>query len=397
MRKTKPFLLLIFLLCSFYGKAQEEFIEPPSRLLSRFSFKQLTGGVVLLHARLDDYPDTLNFILDTGSSGISLDSSTLVYLGIEPTKTNRTIRGIAGIKKVDFLFNRKLHFPGLAVDSLNFHVNDYSLLSSVYGYPIDGIIGYSLLSRYIVKINYDSLQIDICSQGTLRYPKGGYILKPILNTLPIQTARIKDDRVVNARFLHDIGAGACLMLTQDFIEDSTLLKRKRKLFPKEAQGVGGEIKMNLTVVRELRFGPYRFRNVPTYVFDDAYNVTSYPYMGGLIGNDIFRRFNVILNYAKRDIHLLPNSHFKDPFDYTYSGMELFFIEGKTIVGAVSKNSPAEKSGILEGDEIIGVDNLINGDFNTYKSKLLSVTGTCKILISREGELVQLKMKVISIL
>ncbi len=397
MRKVKPYLLLTLLLCSFYGKAQEEFVEPPSRLLSRFSFQQLTGGVILLHAQLDDFSDTLNFILDSGSSGISLDSSTALYLGMEPVKTDRSIRGIAGIKKVDFLFNRKLRFPGLTVDSLNFHINDYSLLSSVYGYQVDGIIGYSLLSRYIIKINYDSLLIDICSQGSLRYPRGGYILKPILNTLPIQTARLKDERVVNARFLHDIGAGACLMLSQEFIDDSALLKRKRKLFPKEAQGVGGEIKMNLTVIRELRFGPYRFRNVPTYVFDDAYNITSYPYMGGLIGNDIFRRFNVIFNYAKRDIHLLPNSFFKDPFDYAYSGMELFYIDGKTIIGVVSKGSPAEKSGILEGDEIIGIDNLLNGDFNKYKAKLLSVTGTCKILLIRNGELLQVKMKVISIL
>ena len=63
-------------------------------------------------------------------------------------------------------------------------MNDYSILTAVYGEQIDGIIGYSLLSRYIVKINYDSLYIDICSKGTMRYPKGGYLLKPTINSLP---------------------------------------------------------------------------------------------------------------------------------------------------------------------------------------------------------------------
>ncbi len=33
------------------------------------------------------------------------------------------------------------------MDSLNFHVSDYDILSSVYGDSIDGIIGYSFFSQ----------------------------------------------------------------------------------------------------------------------------------------------------------------------------------------------------------------------------------------------------------
>ncbi len=80
-------------------------------------------------------------------------------------------------------------------------------------------------------------------------------------------------------FLHDIGAGVCLMLSKDFAADSTILNKKRKLWAKEGEGVGGKIDMHLTVVKELKLGPYRFRNVPTYIFDDVFNVTSYPYLG----------------------------------------------------------------------------------------------------------------------
>ena len=110
------------------------------------------------------------------------------------------------------------------------------------------------------------------------------------------------EELCTARFLHDIGAGVCLMLSQDFAEDSAILQKKRKLWAKEGEGVGGKIDMNLTVVKELKLGPYRFRNVPTYIFDDVYNVTSYPYLGGLIGNDILRRFNTI-QLSKRRIFI----------------------------------------------------------------------------------------------
>jgi hypothetical protein len=396
--KNKRLLYLLLFCLPVWAMAQEEFIEPPSRLLTRIPITQLTGGVVILSALLDDYPDTLNFILDSGSSGISLDSATVSYFKLTPAESDRTIRGIAGIKKVGFLYNRKLRFPGLTVDSLNFHVNDYSVLTSVYGVQVDGIIGYSLLSRYIVKLNYDSLKMDICSPGSIRYPKGGYLIKPILGTLPVQSARIKDDYDYTARFLHDIGAGVCLMLSKDFVEDSAFLHRKRKLLPKDGEGIGGKISMHVTVVKELKIGPYRFRNVPTYVFDDAFNITSYPYLAGLIGNDILRRFNVIFNYPRRDIHLLPNSHYRDPFDYSYSGMELYFIDGYTKVGAIAKGSPADMAGIKEGDIVVGINNNFSNNFNQYKAVLQSAQEKVKLLIRRgNDDLQQFDFKIKSIL
>jgi hypothetical protein len=397
MKKSRLTLTLSLFLAVTFIHAQEEFIEPPSRLLTRVPFLQMTGGVVILRAKLDDFADTLNFVLDSGSSGISLDSATVEDLGLKPQASDRTIRGIAGIKKVGFLYNRQLKFPNLTIDSLNFHVNDYSVLTTVYGERIDGIIGYSVLSRYIIKLDYDSLKMDICSKGTIRYPKGGWMFKPVLSTIPVQGARIRDERTFNARFLHDIGAGVCLMLSQDFIEDSGFLQKKRKLWPKEGEGIGGKINMMVTVTKELKMGPYRFRNVPTYIFNDEFNITSYPYLAGLIGNDIFRRFNVIFNYPKRDIHLTPNSHFRDPFDYSYSGIELYFIDGKIVVGDVAKDSPAELKGVREGDEVFGINNNFTQNFNQYKMLLQSAAEKISLIVRRNGELVQIDFKIRSIM
>lgn len=397
MKKIRSGWFIGLLLISAVARAQEEFIEPPSRLLTRIPFTHLTGGVVILNAILDNFPDTLNFILDSGSSGISLDSSTVNYFGLKPEPSDRTIRGIAGIKKVGFLYKRKLRFDGFTVDSLDFHVNDYSVLTAVYGLRIDGIIGYSLLSRYIIKINYDSLKIDICSRGTLRYPKGGFMLKPFISTLPVHTARIKDEGTFTPRFLHDIGAGVCLMLSKDFVEDSNILRKKRKLWPKEGEGIGGRITMNVTVIKELKLGPYRFRNVPTYIFDDDYNVTSYPYLAGLIGNDILRRFNVIFNYEKRDIYMVPNSHFREPFDYSYSGIELYLINNRIIIGNVSKNSPAGNAGIREGDIVVAINNDVSQNFNQYKAILQTANEKLKFILRRGEELLEIQIRVKSIL
>src|SRR5436190_23513144 len=176
--------------------AQEEFIEPPSRYLTGVHFTQLTGGVILLQGQFGDFPDTMNFILDTGSGGISLDSTTAQYLKLTPVPSDKTIRGIAGIRLVSFVSNEKLKLGTLTIDSLDFHINNYDILTAVYGERIDGIIGYSVLKRFIFKIDYDSLRMDIYTKGTLKYPRCGYLLKPLIDTLPIQSARLKDNKTI---------------------------------------------------------------------------------------------------------------------------------------------------------------------------------------------------------
>ncbi len=390
-------IIFSFLFRGLSASAQEEFIEPPSRFLTSIPFTQLTGGIVIMQAKLGDFPDTLNFILDTGSSGISLDSATAEYLQLKPVPSERTIRGIAGIRKVSFIYNQPLKFPGLTIDSLNFHINNYGILTAVYGERIDGIIGYSVLSRYIVKLDYDSMRLSFYSRGTIRYPRGGYLLKPTISQLVAQPLRVRDETAINSRFIYDMGAGVCMMLSKDFVSDSDFIIRGKKRWIKEGEGLGGKIDMELLVIREVKLGPYRFKNVPVFIFDDENNVTSYPYMGGLIGNDILRRFNVILNYAKSDIYLTPNTHYADFFDYSYSGVELYLVEGLILVGDVAKGSPAEAAGLKEGDQVLAVNRNFSQNLNQYKIAMQTPNEKVKIIYRRNGVINEVEFKVKSIL
>lgn len=392
------FFVLVFLIIQLPAlQAQEVFVEPPSKPVTQIPFVQLTGGIVIIKATLGGYPDTLNFILDSGSSGISLDSSTVDYLGLTPAPSDKTIRGVAGMKKVSFLYNQKLHFPGLTVDSLNFHINDYSILTAVYGEQIDGIVGYSVISRYILKLDYDSLTLTFCTPGTIRYPRGGYLMRPSINMLVASQARIKENISVSSNFLFDLGAGLSMLLSKEFVEDSNFIDRRKKTWTKEGEGLGGKIDMQLMVMKEIKIGPYRFRKVPTFIFDDENNVTSYPYMCGILGNDILRRFNVTINYRAGEIHLIPNSHYGDPFDYSYSGIELYLINGVIVVGDVAKESPAEVAGVKEGDEVIGINKVFNQSLNLYKIALQSANEKVKMILRRDGKMFEAEFKVKSIL
>ncbi len=387
------FFLLLICLGNVHAQKNSAAV---SKLITQVPFTTFTGGVVVIRAQLVGFPDTLNFIMDTGSGGISLDSTTCIRLNILPVLTDKLIMGIGGVRQLRYVNNRSLIMGSLRIDSLNFHVSDYDILSSVYGDRIDGIIGYSFFTRYIVKIDYDSSQMYVYSNGTMKYPKGGFILKPSVMNLPVQGAMLRDTREVSSRFYFDTGAGLCLLLNSEFIRDSAILNQDKKPLPTQAQGMGGKANMQLTTMKEFKIGPYRFRNIPVHIFDDEFNVTSYPYLAGLIGNDVLRRFNIILNYDKRLFYLTPNSHFRDPFDYSYTGLGLYWIEGQIRVGDVMKDSPADKAGFKVDDVIIAVNDNMSQNLQLYKSLLQNTGDRVKILVSRTGGMQELNIKVKSI-
>ncbi len=368
-----------------------------SALLTKFSIKLLTGGVVLLKATVGDKPDSLSFVLDTGSGGISLDSATVDYLQLPAVESDRTIRGIAGIRKVKFVRNLTLHLPGLETENLDFHINDYEILTNVYGVRIDGIIGYSFLSRYIVKIDYDVNMLEVWTQGTIKYPRQGYLMKPVINSIPILNATIKDGVAVDGSFYFDTGAGLCLLMSEDFANDKKVIKKGRKMTLTQAEGLGGKKTMVVTTVKQVKFGPYKFRKVPAHIFKDEFNVTAYPVLGGLLGNDLFRRFNLVLNYSKKEIHLLPNTHFNEAFDYSYTGMGIYFINGDIVVEDVLAGSPAEQAGIKVGDKILAIDKNFTNNIQSYKNLLQTTGSKLNLVIIREGQPLTISLKVKSIL
>jgi hypothetical protein len=377
-------LLIIFLFHFCFSYSQVTIYEKPAQLITKFPFKQLTGGVILIQARFDTICEPLNFILDTGSGAISLDSTTIAEFHIPHVPSGKSINGIAGASEVDYSQNNKLILPGLTVDSLDFYINNYEILSGVYGEKIDGIIGYSFLSRYIVKINYDSLSIEVYSPGRITYPRNGFLLHPLFTALPIQPLIIKDARTVNANFYIDTGAGLCFLMSKQFEDDSVVLKKDRKPVFIQVQGLGGKKQMSLTIIKEVQIGPYKFRKVPNNILDDEFNATSYPFLGGVIGNDILRRFNVILNYPKREIHLLPNSHYYDDFDYSYTGLNLYYVDGKIILDDVINKSPAYKAGLKKDDVIVAVNTNFSNDINTYKNLLQVIGQKVTLLVYRKN-------------
>ncbi len=393
MKLVKTIILL--LICVELHAQETDF--PPAKLLTSFKFEQLTGGIVILHATLNGFKDTLNFILDTGSGGISLDTLTASYYKLPMEASDRTIRGIGGIKPLHFYKGGTLHFPGLDVEKLDFHINDYEILSEVYGMRVDGIIGYSFLRRFIVAIDNNTQIISIYTPGKYRYPKSGTFLNPVFATIPITRHEVIDENSYLLNFYFDTGAGMCLLISDRFTNDSVFISKKKKIVDTQVEGLLGKINMRLTTLKRVKVGPYKFSKVPLHIYYDSLNILGYPAISGLIGSDLLRRFNMVINYPEKIIHLTPNTHLRDPFDYSYTGMNFYFVDGRVLITEVQQGSPAEKAGIVPGDIIFGVESNFSNNIQQYKAMLQNAGEKVRILLLRNNQPKMIELKIGSIL
>ena len=94
---------------------------------------------------------------------------------------------------------------------------------------------------------------------------------------------------------------------------------------------------------------------------------------------------------------MPNSHYLEGFDYAYSGIELYMIDGKIVLGDVAKGSPAETAGLQEGDIVIGINNVVGQNIQVFKTALQAPGEKIKMIISRDGDLHEFTFKIKSIL
>lgn len=365
-----------------------------AQLLTEFNFYELTGGVILIKAALNDAHDSLNFILDTGSGAMSLDSLTAVEMGLKSEPSGVRVRGIAGSREATISRNNSLNFKNLKVEGLNFYINNYLLLTSVYGIRIDGVIGYTFISRYILSIDYDRKIIRVYSKGLFSYPPKSYIMRPTISNIPYDRYFLKDEKGVNARLYFDIGAGLSLMLSRRFVEDSGFFKKRRKPVQINVQGSGGKQSLAVTITQKVSIGPFSFRKVPTDIYDDDANLFSYPLLGGLIGNDLLRRFNIILDYENNIIAIRPNTHYKDLFDYSYSGMNMYMeMDGSIVIDDIIPKGPADKSGLKNGDIVIAIDRDFSMHITSYLDAIRHAGKRVEFLVKRDGRIMTIWMKV----
>lgn len=237
------------------------------------------------------------FLLDTGSSSITLDPDVAQSLGVASFgKSTGTIGG-----EVDF---SDALVPRLDVGALqlqNVAVDVMRMSRRIDGTRIVGLLGCDFLAANVVGIDLPKKTVTI-------YPRGAF--DPATVGATGQGAIEVDDCVprlagsvesVPGTFIVDTGSFTS-MLYKNYLDK---LPSKSPAFTRLSSfgAVGGEVPATVYDIADLGFGPILFRHaemvVPTV---STFDVRNYD---GIIGRNVLNECAIFLDYADRTIYFKP--------------------------------------------------------------------------------------------
>ena len=283
----------------------------------------------------------LSFILDSGVSKTILFNITQNdSIGLNSVE-KVSLRGLGKGEPVEALLSKNNKFSLKNIVSYDktiyIIVRDYFDLSSKMGTTIHGIIGYNLLSNYVVKINYKNRYIDFYDPENFElkrcrkcetFPLNFYRKKPFIDA-KVQLDTI-GDKLTDVKLLIDSGGSDAIWLFEHTKpEIVTPINHFNDIL---GEGLSGSIYGNRSRISTFKLGSFIIEQ-PTVSFLDSIstkNARMYKERNGSIGSNILKRFIVWFNYANNTITFKKNGSFKKGFNYNMSGLDVVY-NGKQLV------------------------------------------------------------------
>jgi hypothetical protein len=239
--------------------AAKEAIEIPFRLID---------NVVWLQVRVNN-SRPLNFILDTAAATDAVNRRVaeelhlpLVEMGI------RANVGVGdGATRMAFASNVQISLGDANYMNPFVGVIPLDSVSRGFGEPFDGALGYDLLRRWVVTIDYQQHKLVLHSNAAFEYQGSGRTVPLHLSSgLPIATGiLVLDGKEHTGDFIIDAPFRASVTLAAPFIAGNGLLDAMRssgrRLLETELRGVGGTSQNAIGRVSAFRFAGITFDKI----------------------------------------------------------------------------------------------------------------------------------------
>jgi len=373
----------------------------PTATVASIPFEIAGENYVLIKARVND-SGPLTFLLDSGAgSGLVLYNQAAQALNLKGEGKGKGGGAGESTFETALIKGASLSFPGVTLNNQTFVVYPPDSPQTGLGRVVDGVIGYTLFSRYVVEIDYQSQVVNLYEPGAYQYAGAGESIPlSILSKVPFAAIKIplEGRKAIEGKFIVDLGAGRfTLILNTPFVAANNLLAAASKTFPEPgAMGVGGEVKLLVGRLPRLQLGHFTLTEPVVHFAQDRKGAFANSDFSGVIGGELLCRFKVIFDYAHKRMILEPNANLADRFEYDMSGIRLRAVgpDFNRQVSGVVENSPASEAGIRAGDVISAIDGRPATEFSLSElAKMFSQEGKEYLLdIIRGAEKKQLKLK-----
>ena len=321
---------------------------------------EYTQGFILVDV-VFNHALPLKFILDTGAEHVILFDKTITDIFGFKYEKKMSLIGSDLEREVFAFISRNIPLKVEGCKTVNRDLiileEDFLHLEEITGEPIHGIIGSRFLRGLVLDINYKKEKISLINSSKFNPPSPNKFTKvdiniiehkPYLNTEIINSAG--DTIMVN--LLLDTGSALPFLVFMD--SHPSLQLPDNFIKGNLGKGIGGDLEGYLGKVRTLNVGPFQFNNLITrfQVIPDDVETDIYRSRQGLIGNPLFGRFHIIIDFVKNHLYLKPLHRYNKDFKYDKSGITIYAF-GEHLDEYYIKNviagSPADKAGIKKGD------------------------------------------------
>lgn len=357
--------------------AEPGVLSTPLSLEGDFIFIEVTVG--------NSQP--LEFIFDTGAGTTVINQSASEALGLTRSRRVQT-SGAAGSFDVDVIRDVQLSVAGLDLGKFKVQSSDLSHLERAIGRKIDGIIGFHLLKRQVVALDYDAMVLRIYP-SSYRYVERGA-------RIPLQrkklarartTITLPDGEGITAKFVLDTGAGIAAGFSAPYIRKHQLIDRLQAAHRSRPRGYSGaRPTVRHARLPKLLLSDFVFTDVPVSLYDVRAGFFAERGQAGVIGNALLKRFNIVFDYPRRQSWWERNERFRDsPFTVNCSGMSLALDTDldRVLIDEVQDNSPAAVAGLQSGDELIALQGLKARDTALHE---------LESWLKRDGEVARLRYR-----
>lgn len=250
--------------------------------------------------RIND-SDSLDLLFDTGANAFAITSS-LVGNRVKMTMDGETLnRGSDGTSIKKTSSNNTFEIGNLIWNNVKFISIDYKKPA------FDGVIGWPAFGGKIVEIDYEN-KIMIIHQSLKKIPAGYSKVETVMLT---GVPYIRAEMTVNNKksygwFEFDTGGVRSFYLSKHYVTKNKLdCSRLDWMGTTHATGSKGvKFKRNIYRLPKLKFGEFETYQLPVAIAEEDPKGIIF---NDILGNDLLKRFNAIIDFEKYEIYLKPNA------------------------------------------------------------------------------------------